>query len=111
MTKSFKHAGVLFVLFSLVVAVQADNVGGLLTSNTVWSPALGTVTVTANVIVPSGLKLTIAAGTQVQVMNNLAIQIQAGGTLDVAGTEESPDRKSTRLNSSHERLSRMPSSA
>ena len=90
MAKSFKHVGVLFVLFSLIVAVQADNVGGLLTSNTVWSPALGTVTVLSNVIVPSGLKLTIAAGTQVRVTNNMAIQIQAGGTLDIAGTEENP---------------------
>ena len=45
MTKPFKFIGVLLFLFSIAGIVQADNVGGTLTANTVWSPALGTVTV------------------------------------------------------------------
>ena len=40
------------------------------------------------------------------------IDFQAGGvTIRVEGTAEHGDRKSTRLNSSHLKLSRMPSSA
>lgn len=90
MKKSCHLYGTLFALCLLAVNLRADNVGGTLTTNTVWSPAEGVVTVTSSVIVPAGLKLTIAAGTQVRVTNNMDIEIQAGGTLDIAGTEENP---------------------
>ena len=90
MTKSFKLAVSLLFFFSVTSVIRAIDVGGTLAADTVWSPALGTVTVVANLTVPAGLKLTVAAGTQVRVTNNMAILIQAGGTLDIAGTEESP---------------------
>jgi hypothetical protein len=78
------------VLCLTAASVRADNVGGTLTTNTVWSPEQGVVTVMSSVIVPAGLKLTIMAGTQVHVTNNVDIEVQAGGTLDVAGIEENP---------------------
>jgi hypothetical protein len=90
MTKSLILAFALLLLSSVTDVPYAADVGGTLAADTVWSPALGTVTVLANVIVPAGVKLTIAAGTQVHVTNSAAIQIEAGGTLDIAGTEENP---------------------
>ena len=63
--------------------------------------------VTANVhVVPSGG----SANTQNQILTNL--EIAAGDTYQLyAAGEKLLDRKSTRLNSSHIPLSRMPSSA
>ena len=90
MTKSYHFLGTFFCLCLLTAGLRAENVGGILTTNTVWSPAQGIVTVTSNVIVPAGLRLTIAAGTQVHVTTNMAIEIQADGALDIAGTAESP---------------------
>jgi parallel beta-helix repeat protein len=63
-------------------------VGGILTSNTVWSPALGTVLAVAPVIVPQNLTLTIEAGTQFRATNNGGIRVEGGGTLNVSGNEE-----------------------
>jgi len=61
----------------------AATAGGTLTASTSWS---GTVLVLSNVIVPSGLTLTIQAGTSVQFTNAASITAQAGGTIDVQGT-------------------------
>jgi hypothetical protein len=62
--------------------------GGVLTGNTVWSPALGTILVMSNVVVPTNVTLTIEAGTVVRVTNTAAIRAQAGGTITIAGTAE-----------------------
>ena len=40
-----------------------------------------------------------------------ALGNEGGGSIILGVTDKMPDRKSTRLNSSHPRLSRMPSSA
>src|SRR5947207_12432602 len=60
----------------------AATVGGTLTSNTSWS---GTVMVLSNVVVPSGLTLTVQAGTGVLLTNGVSITAQAGGAIDVRG--------------------------
>src|SRR3954464_3752774 len=65
----------------------AATVGGTLTSNTTWS---GSVIVLSNVIVPSGLALTVQAGTSVLLTNGVSITAQAGGTIDVRGAAASP---------------------
>jgi len=49
---------------------------GTLTSNTVWSPALGTIMVFSNVVIPASITLTIEAGTTVQLSNSISIQVQ-----------------------------------
>ena len=58
------------------------------------------------------------AGLNDFVQGFIASQARVGNILETAAVDEAPlvqayaaDRKSTRLNSSHERLSRMPSSA
>jgi hypothetical protein len=60
--------------------------GGILTSNTVWSSALGTILITSNVIVPTNLLLTIQAGTIVKLTNNASIIARTGGVVRVMGT-------------------------
>lgn len=71
------------------VAAGGDKllVGGVMRADTVWSPALGTITVVSNLIVPSGVTLTMMPGTVVQLTNLVSI-IAAGGTIDIAGTAE-----------------------
>ena len=65
----------------------AASVGGTLTSDTSWS---GSITVTGNVIVPGGIKLTLEPGTAVRLTNGVSITAQAGGTIEVAGTAGDP---------------------
>src|SRR2546422_6482753 len=60
----------------------AATVGGTLTSNTTWS---GSVIVLSNVVVPSGLTLTVQAGTAVVLTNGVSITAQAGGAPRVLG--------------------------
>ncbi len=59
--------------------------GGILTANTTWSPASGTVVVLSNLVVPVGVTLTIEAGTIVKLTNLVSI-IGAGGTINITGT-------------------------
>ncbi|MBI5384940.1 MAG: right-handed parallel beta-helix repeat-containing protein [Verrucomicrobia bacterium] len=60
-------------------------VGGVLTSNTVWSPALGTIIVGSTLTVPTNLTLTIEPGTVVNISNGVSIRAVAGGTIDIEG--------------------------
>src|SRR2546422_2258763 len=66
----------------------AATVGGTLTSNTTWS---GSVIVLSNVVVPSGLTLTVQAGTAVLLTNGVSITAHAGGGPRVCskGTQQS----------------------
>src|SRR5437667_5309938 len=85
----------LLVRASLVIAVvlfaakpgAAATVGGTLTSNTSWS---GTTMVLSNVVVPSGLTLTVQAGTAVLLTNGVSITAQAGGAIDGRGMARNP---------------------
>src|SRR6185503_1133487 len=49
--------------------VASTFVGGTLTANTTWTPAMGMIIVQANVIVPTNVVLTIAAGSNVKITN------------------------------------------
>jgi hypothetical protein len=66
-------------------------VGGTLTANATWSPAVGTVTVIANLIVPTGITLTMLPGTVVKVTNDASI-IAVGGIINIAGTADNKVR-------------------
>src|SRR5438132_1499108 len=78
------------VLFPFSVFGQSTLVGGTLTSNTVWSPAMGTILVYSNVIVTSSATLTIEAGTTVRLTNGISISAQAGCAIDIEGTATAP---------------------
>ena len=56
MTKLCQFIGMFFVLCLFTAKLRADDVGGALTTNTIWSPAQGTVTVTSSVVVPAGAR-------------------------------------------------------
>jgi hypothetical protein len=60
-------------------------VGGVLTSNTTWSPELGTVYVLTNVTVSNHITLTIEAGTVVNLTNNVLLTASTGGVIRIRG--------------------------
>jgi hypothetical protein len=66
------------------------RVGGLLATNTTWNLAGSPYVVTNDVTVPTNVTLTIAAGVVVQLQTNLSIVAQAGGALEVAGSQAQP---------------------
>jgi hypothetical protein len=70
---------------------QEPFVGGVLPGNTTWSPAMGTITVMANLIVPTGVTLTVLPGTMVKMTNNVSI-VAEGGVINIAGTAENKVR-------------------
>src|SRR5438477_851215 len=78
------------VLLPFSVWGQSTPAGGTLTSNTVWSPAMGTILVYSNVIVTSSATLTIEAGTTVRLTNGISISAQAGCAIDIEGTATAP---------------------
>ena len=57
---------------------------GMLTGDETWS---GSVTITGDVIVPEGITLTIAPGTQVTLNAGLGLELLIDGTLVAEGTE------------------------
>jgi hypothetical protein len=61
-------------------------VGGVLTADTTWSPALGPILVVSNITVPTNVTLTIEPGTLVKITNTAGIRAIAGGTIRIAGT-------------------------
>ena len=65
-------------------------VGGTLTSNTVWSPAMGIVLVLSDVIVPTNVTLQMAPGTRVVLTNSTVIRALDGGNLSILGSETDP---------------------
>lgn len=65
-------------------------VGGTLTQNTTWSPAMGRFVVMSNLVVPTNITLTILAGTDVRLTNNASIRAAAGGSINVTGSAAQP---------------------
>jgi hypothetical protein len=66
--------------------------GGRLSSNTTWFPALGTILVFSNVLVPSNLTLTILPGTLIKLTNGVSVRATNHATIQVTGTAEQPVR-------------------
>jgi len=69
------------------VDVPSLVVGGTLSSNSTWTPALGEIQVLADVVVPTNVTLTIEPGTVVRLTNGVSIITEAGGTINVFGSE------------------------
>jgi hypothetical protein len=67
--------------------VTETFVGGTLTENTTWTPAMGMIIVRSNIIVPTNIVLTMLEGTLVKVTNGVSIRATAGGTINVLGSE------------------------
>jgi hypothetical protein len=83
---------VVSILLACIAAIpsRATNVGGTLASNTTWTAAESPYFVLANVVVPSGLKLTVSEGVSVHVTNGLSISAQANAAIEVQGTAQNP---------------------
>ncbi len=67
--------------------VMARQVAGTLSANDTWS---GTIQVTGDVTVPTGIQLTISPGTVVKFDTGQALRIGAGSTFQAIGTAVSP---------------------
>src|SRR6266481_4040290 len=76
----------LTLLLPVSLMAQSTPVGGTLGTDTVWSPAMGTILVYSNVVVTSNATLTIQAGTTVRLTNSLSISAQAGSKIEIQGT-------------------------
>lgn len=77
-----------FLLFSIsIFAFAQTNVSGVINSNTTWSLANSPYTVTGNVLVNSGVTLTIEAG--VIIKANTGFGIQSSGEIIAIGTSGS----------------------
>jgi Right handed beta helix region len=61
---------------------------GTLAANTTWSPAQGEYLVCSNLTVPTNVTLTILPGTVIRLTNASSIRAIAGGSIDIAGTED-----------------------
>ena len=88
-SRLFLRAWLSFALAVLITesVPNAFGVGGILTSNTSWS---GTTFVLSNVVVPSGLTLTVQPGAAVLLTNGVSITAQSGGAIDVRGVATNP---------------------
>jgi hypothetical protein len=71
-------------------SVFGATVGGTLPGSTTWTLANSPYLVVSNVIVTSGVTLTIEPGAIVKLTNGVSITAQAGGTVDVQGSAEAP---------------------
>jgi hypothetical protein len=77
-------------LAPITLLSQSTPAGGVITNNTTWSPALGTILVYSNVIISGGATLMIEAGTLVHLTNNVSISAAASSGIDVQGTSANP---------------------
>jgi hypothetical protein len=60
---------------------------GTLATNTTWTAAGGPYRITANLIVPAGITLTIQPGTTVYVASGVTIQVNGTGKINAVGTD------------------------
>jgi parallel beta-helix repeat protein len=67
---------------------ESVTVSGTLVHDTVWTATMGTIFIAGDVLVPSGIELTIAEGAEVRLTNNVALRATEGGTLNIIGTAE-----------------------
>ena len=74
----------------IIAELTSTTVGGTLGSSTAWTSAMGVIHVTSDVVVPSGLTLSIGQGVVVLLAPGVSIRATAGGTVEVTGTESHP---------------------
>jgi hypothetical protein len=74
----------------VIYEAATASAGGPLGSSTTWNSANGLVRVTNDIIVPSGVTLTINDGVVVLLSAGVSIRATAGGTFNISGTEANP---------------------
>ncbi|MES2708277.1 MAG: Ig-like domain-containing protein [Verrucomicrobiota bacterium] len=82
------EAGLVFASQTVSIWYDAPGVSrsGTLTASEIWSAASGPYNLTGNFTVPSGLSLTLQAGTTVYLAAGANLTVSTGGTLNAAGT-------------------------
>jgi parallel beta-helix repeat protein len=85
--RRFCFISLLLILAGFRPLAAQEYVGGLITENTVYTPALNPYIVIESLIVPEGVTLTIMPGTQLYFMIRTSLRIE-GGTLLAGGTPD-----------------------
>ena len=75
----------------IIYEVSSTSVGGTLAGNTSWSSSMGVIRVTSDVIVPAGVALSAGDGLVVLLGAGVSIRATAGGSIDIAGSEDRPN--------------------
>ena len=74
---------------TLYIVTSVSNIsGGTITNNTVWSSAVTTYSLSGNLIISSGVSLSIMPGITVKIASGKSISVN--GTLNAVGTAEDP---------------------
>ncbi len=71
----------------VIYEATSTSVGGTLAEDTAWTSSQGIIHVTSDVMVPAGLTLTIQDGVIVLLAPGVSIHANAGGAIQVNGTE------------------------
>ena len=78
----------LFTTNTIIVSdVGSTTVGGTISSNTIWSPAMGIIRMTNNITVSGGATLDIQPGTVVLVGTGFNLRATNNSTLNILGTD------------------------
>lgn len=85
--RRFCFISLIIFLAGLRPLVAQEYVGGLISENTVYSPALNPYIVIEPLIVPEGVTLSIMPGTELYFMIRTSLRLE-GGTLLAEGTPE-----------------------
>ncbi len=79
---------IMALLNTVTLAVRADDVGGIIDTNTTWTVAGSPYIITDTVIITAGVTLTVEAGVEVQAQPGTGLEVN--GTLLAFGTPTQP---------------------
>jgi parallel beta-helix repeat protein len=75
---------------SAMTTIPKVYYGGILATNTVWTPTNGIIIVASNLIIPTNITLTVLPGTTIKIAANVIIRATNGGAIFLNGSADNP---------------------